>query len=122
MSLIPEGLIERFRNMAAPTPARVTVKPMPTRPQPTEAEVLHAQLHKWATQAPADFDAHLVSTTEVAHENAERARLTHAETTYWLGYERAIRDVRLAFSQWSHPEAGNPAPTADLQGGHDARS
>ena len=122
MSTIPERIINRFRGLLAPAAARTVLKPMPAPAQPTEAEVLHAQLHRWVAAAPPDFDAHLADTVEAAHENAERTRAAHSETNYWLGYERAIRDVRLAFTQWSQPDAGKPAPTADLQGGLDARS
>ena len=115
------SVTERFRRVASAAPARTLVRPAPAPHQPTEAEVLHALVGPWARSAPEAFDTHLASAAEQAHRYVEETRKEHAESNFWLGYERAIRDVRGAFVQWSHPNAGTPAPEATaLQGGSNA--
>ena len=109
-------IAERFRKLITPEPARTFVRPQMAPRPPSPAEVQHALLHGWASESPAEFTAHLDGVIEEAHENAERSRTTHSEMNFWLGYERAIRDVRAAFMQWSHPDAGTPTSSA-LQGG-----
>ena len=116
MADILGALAKRFEGLLAPDPARTLVKPMPQRPGPTPAEILHAEAHKWATRTPAAVLEHLRATAVSVHGEVERARDRHAEMNFWLGYERAVRDMLTAMERWSQPNAGNPEPS-DLQGG-----
>jgi hypothetical protein len=115
------ALARRFKSIVdRKEPAKTLVRPPQPVARPSEAEILHAQLHDWARSAPEEFDGHLHSVLEAAHDLADRGRQAHAELSYWTGYERAIRDVRLAFTKWTEPYAGNSAePT--LQGGLDGQ-
>lgn len=112
-------VLERFRGLLRLDPARVKVRPAPQPAAPSKEEVLHVELHGWAERAPEAFAAHLDEVVEAAHVQAENTRAQHAETNFWLGYERAVRDVRGAFVVWkqSQPNAGNPAEMPEPQGG-----
>lgn len=111
--------IARFLKLTAPEPVKTDVALPAPRPQPSPAEVLHSLVHTWAKDAPPAFGEHITKTIQDSHDLVVQARAAHAEASFWLGYEQAIRDVQTAFSQWSHPNAGTPTPSA-LQGGLNA--
>jgi hypothetical protein len=103
-----ERISEQFKALMVPDAARVRVIQPPTPVAPTPEEVLHLILHEWAERAPAAFTQRLEQAAETAHKFAAVARKEHAEMNYWTGYEQAIRDLRVAFTKWTEPTAGNP--------------
>ena len=103
------GFIGRFLGLAKTEPTRERIIRPVAKPAPTDEEILHALLSPWAKGAPAAFDQHLATVVEAVHALVEKSRTQHAEMNYWTGYERAIRDLRMAFKQWTEPNAGSPS-------------
>lgn len=102
----------RFRELiSGPKPEPEAPKPH----EPTHEETLADALSPWVGRAPKEFWRELDNWVRAAHINARTNVKDHSDTTYGLGFEAAIEQVRDKFSSW------RTTGSADSQGDVDGR-
>lgn len=93
-----EGFADRFARVLTPRPKAIE---MPEPPPPDPEAPVRAAVAAWDSDDRAIFIAWVRENMDMATRNAHTARASHAEVSYQLGIEAALRFVVDRLTQWA---------------------